>query len=59
MFSKLYTIGRRRYNARDYAGALEALREARKEAVSEFAKGDCDWWIGMCQSRVESKKEAR
>ena len=49
-FSSCYAAARRAYYEHQYNYAGDLFIRAKQYAMSEFAKGECDWWLGLCRA---------
>jgi len=50
-FSDFYGRARKHYHAGEYSQAADAFRHALAVAISDFAKGECRWWLAACRAR--------
>ena len=57
MFKEHYHAARRLFNAREYIQAAQHFASAMKREKSDFAKNECEWWLGMCQAGINRTQQ--
>jgi hypothetical protein len=54
-FSDFYARARKHYYAHEYTQAADCFRQALRVAVSDFAQGECRWWLALCRAKEVSR----